>query len=270
MRPSTPGRMFSAGMRQSSKASCDVTEARSDILPLCSKVEKPLRALLDEEAAHHAVELGPDDGHVGDRAVGDPGLGAVQDVGVAVLPRRVVRMPPGFEPKSGSVRPKQPIASALASFGIQWSFCCLRAEGVDRVHDEARLHRDERAQAGVAALELLHDQAVGDVVEAGQAVFGDRRAEEAHLGHLRDELPREAAFPGGLLDDREDLVVDPGAHGVADHALVLGQESVEVEVVGVRSQDEPSRKGRNPIPAGPLPGSDVRFARPGRVTLLPA
>ena len=33
--------MFSAGMRQSSNASCDVTEARSDIFPLCSEVEKP-------------------------------------------------------------------------------------------------------------------------------------------------------------------------------------------------------------------------------------
>ena len=35
----------------------------------------------------------------------------------------VVRMPPGLEPKSGSVRPKQPIASPVASRGIQRSFC---------------------------------------------------------------------------------------------------------------------------------------------------
>ena len=34
-------------------------------------------------------------------------------------------MPPGLEPKSGSVRPKHPIASAFASFGIQRSFCSL-------------------------------------------------------------------------------------------------------------------------------------------------
>ena len=34
--------MLSAGIRQSSKASWEVTEARSDILPLCSEVEKPL------------------------------------------------------------------------------------------------------------------------------------------------------------------------------------------------------------------------------------
>ena len=34
-----------------------------------------------------------------------------------------VVMPPGFEPKSGSVRPKQPIASPEASLGSQWRFC---------------------------------------------------------------------------------------------------------------------------------------------------
>ena len=33
--------------------------------------------------------------------------------------RAFVRMPPGFDPKSGSVRPKQPIFSPAASFGIQ-------------------------------------------------------------------------------------------------------------------------------------------------------
>jgi len=37
--------------------------------------------------------------------------------------RAVVRMPPGLEPKSGSVRPKQPIASPLPSGGSQRAFC---------------------------------------------------------------------------------------------------------------------------------------------------
>ena len=33
------------------------------------------------------------------------------------------RMPPGLEPKSGSVRPKHPIASPVAIRGSHWSFC---------------------------------------------------------------------------------------------------------------------------------------------------
>ncbi len=41
------------------------------------------------------------------------------------LPSRTarVRMPDGLEPKSGSVRPKQPMASPVARRGSQWSFC---------------------------------------------------------------------------------------------------------------------------------------------------
>ncbi len=35
----------------------------------------------------------------------------------------VVIMPPGLEPKSGSVNPKQPIASPLASLGSHSFFC---------------------------------------------------------------------------------------------------------------------------------------------------
>ena len=34
-----------------------------------------------------------------------------------------VRMPAGFEPKSGSVRPKQPMFSPFARAGSQRSFC---------------------------------------------------------------------------------------------------------------------------------------------------
>ena len=37
--------------------------------------------------------------------------------------RAVARMPAGFEPKSGSVSPKQPIASPLCSRGSHCCFC---------------------------------------------------------------------------------------------------------------------------------------------------
>jgi hypothetical protein len=37
--------------------------------------------------------------------------------------RATVRMPPGLEPKSASVSPKQPRASPVAMRGSQWSFC---------------------------------------------------------------------------------------------------------------------------------------------------
>jgi hypothetical protein len=39
-------------------------------------------------------------------------------------------------------------------------FLLFRAEGMDGVHAQRGLHRDETAQAGIAALQLLADQAV--------------------------------------------------------------------------------------------------------------
>ena len=41
----------------------------------------------------------------------------------SLVSRAVVIMPPGFEPKSGSVRPKQPISWPEARSGSQRRFC---------------------------------------------------------------------------------------------------------------------------------------------------
>src|SRR2546430_14715517 len=68
----------------------------------------------------------------------------------------------------------------------------LGAVRVDGVHDEARLDRRHRAEARVAALELLHDQPVRDVVEPGAPVALERGAEDAEFAELRDQLNRES------------------------------------------------------------------------------
>ena len=46
----------------------------------------------------------------------------------------------------------------------------LAAVGMDGEHHQAALDRGEAADAGVAPLQLLADEAVGDVAEAGAAV----------------------------------------------------------------------------------------------------
>ncbi len=55
----------------------------------------------------------------------------------------------------------------------------LGAVGVDRVHAQAGLHRHETAQAGIAALQFLADQAVGNRVEPGAAVTLDAGTQQA-------------------------------------------------------------------------------------------
>src|SRR5262249_56158875 len=63
----------------------------------------------------------------------------------------------------------------------------VAAVGVNRVHDEAALHRRARPQPRVAALELLHDEAVRHVAEPGAAVAVERGTEDAELAELRDQ-----------------------------------------------------------------------------------
>ena len=114
------------------------------------------------------------------------------------LRARVV-MPPGLEPKPGSVRPKQPNFSSAGERGEPGVLLLVGAEGVDGVHDKRRLHADKAAQAGVAAFELLHDEAVLDVGHAGAAVALEGGAEEAQFAHEGDELARESGLRGSSL-----------------------------------------------------------------------
>ncbi len=145
--------------------------------------------------------------------------------------RARVRMPPGLEPKSGSVRPKQPSFLAALQGGEPGLLLLVAAEGVDGIHDQGGLHADERAHAGVAALHLLHDQAVFDVRHAGAAVAFEAGAEEAEVGHGLDQFAGEAAGAVALLDDGDEVVFDELAGGVADQEFVVGEESVKADEV---------------------------------------
>ena len=104
----------------------------------------------------------------------------------------------------------------------------VAAESVDGVHDQRRLHADEGAHAGVAALQFLRDQAVFDIRHAGAAIAMQRCAEEAEIGHGLDQFARKAAGAIALLDDGDEIVFDELAGGVADQALVVVQQGIEM------------------------------------------
>src|SRR5262249_57460469 len=107
----------------------------------------------------------------------------------------------------------------------------VRAVAVDRVHHEPALYRRRRAKPGVTPLELLHDESVGDVVEARAAVALERRAEHAELAELRDERDRKRARPVMLADDGQKLGFDPVTDRVADHPLLFGQQLLHAVLV---------------------------------------
>src|SRR2546426_925573 len=88
-----------------------------------------------------------------------------------------------------------PSISPVAQPGQPRPLLLRGAVGVDRIHDEARLHAREGAQPAVAALELLADQAVGDVVETCTAILlGEVRAEEAEFRQARYDAHGEGAL----------------------------------------------------------------------------
>ena len=145
--------------------------------------------------------------------------------------RAVVRMPAGFEPKSGSVRPKQPMAWPLCRRGSQWSLLFVRSIGVDGIHHQRALHRDEAAQAGIAAFDLLHDEAVFHVAHAGAAVAFEIGAEEAQFGHFGDQFRGKARVAEAIADDGRDALVGEAARGLPHQKFLLGEEGIDREVV---------------------------------------
>src|SRR6185503_2740023 len=135
-RPVAFGSRLSSGTKQSSSTTSPVTEVRSDSLPSTFGVEKPLprsttkpRILpssLAQTTARSAI--GAFEIHI---------LAPLSLKPFGTLTARVI-IEPGSEPKSGSVRPKQPISSALASLGRY--FLRFAAVGIDRVHHQRGLH----------------------------------------------------------------------------------------------------------------------------------
>ena len=185
----------SAGRRTSSSSSSEVTDARSDSFLWMSCVVKPLRA------------------RAGRGSRGRPRRSRAQTTATSAIepfvihifwPCRIqsspsrrarVRIEPGSEPASGSVRPKQPIASPAAMRGQPLLLLLLRAPAVDRVHRQRALHGDEAAHAAVAGLELQAGEAVGGRARAGAAVALEVHAEHAELAELASRARAGCAPP---------------------------------------------------------------------------
>ena len=119
----TSGKRFSSGTRTSRSTSSDVTDARSDIFLCISGASKPFmprstrKPLISPSSVRAQTTatsaIVPFVIHIFDplRIQSEP------------LRFAVVRIEPGSDPASGSVRPKQPIASPVCSGGSQRCFC---------------------------------------------------------------------------------------------------------------------------------------------------
>ena len=119
------------------------------------------------------------------------------------------------------VHPRQPALLLL-----------LGAPAPDREHRQRALHRDEAADARVAGLELEAGQAVGDRARARAAVALEVHAEAgpsvpSSCASSRGRIPCSNHSPtSGRNRSRTNC-----AHGVADRALLVGEQGVDAEEV---------------------------------------
>ena len=87
---------------------------------------------------------------------------------------------------------------------------------------------DERAERGLAALDLLAGEGLADEVETGAAVLlRDDDPEDAELGHSVDQLHVEPVRDVVLDRHGQDALVHEGADGVLDEALLVAELEVD-------------------------------------------
>ena len=177
----------------------------------------------DDEAADPVCGAGPDDGEVRNLRVGDPQLAAGQHPVVAVLVgARFHSCRIGAVSCLGEAEAAE--GAARRHFGQPLLLLLFGAEAVDGVHRKTGLHRDERAQSGIAGFELVAGKPVRERAHAGAAVALEIRAEKSQLRQLRHQLQREASSLVVGDDPRHELFADQAAHAGPHCRLVVAQE----------------------------------------------
>ena len=109
----------------------------------------------------------------------------------------------------------------------------------DRPHAEAGGDREKRPEAGVAAVELLMDQARGDRAHLGHAGRAHTVADEPERLHRLDQRERELRALPVAADHRQHRLVDEIAGATPVLALGVGEFVVEAEEVGLERAPDP-------------------------------
>src|SRR6266849_3795878 len=223
---------------------------------------EPRRLALDQEHRDAPVaagrltglDAGGDEVEVGQRAVRDEHLGAVQDVVGAVAggpgaDRGDVAAAPGLGDRDRA----ELLAPADRRQILLLQRLAARPVEVGRGH--VRVDADgHRERAGPRPRALLVQDRRGEQISAGAAVLlVVLDAQEAQLAHARPDRLRNATGRFPRLDVRHDLPLDEGAHRRAEHLMVLAEDLHAARIT--RCPSGPSRRHgpRRPPPseAGP-------------------
>ena len=123
--PPVPGNRLHSGTRTSCKDKPEVTEARNDHLPWMSSALKPRRSVSTRKPRMRLSSFSTLAQMMATSAMVPEVIHIFSPLRTYSLPTLVarVRIPPGLDPKSGSVKPKQPSFSPFCRAGSQVFFC---------------------------------------------------------------------------------------------------------------------------------------------------
>src|SRR6056300_2036048 len=122
-RPSRPGKMFDFGTRTLSKTNSPVAEARSDHLLCVSGVVKPSIPRSTMIPLIRPASFFAQTTATSQKGAFEIHILAPFSITSSPSSLKLVVIPPGFDPKLGSVNPKEPKNSPVASFGKNFRFC---------------------------------------------------------------------------------------------------------------------------------------------------
>ena len=198
------------GLGSPASTSCEVTEARSEYLPLCSTVVKPGVPRSTRKPRTPSSVCAQTTATSAMRAVGDPRLLAVEHPAVAVAHgagAHAARV--GAEVGLGEAEAADRLAArrGAGSSGPSGPRCPSCRIGY---MTRRRLHRHEGPQARVAPLELLVDEPVGDGVEARAGRTREYGAPSRSSSAISGTSSRgKTHVPGPLLDVGQHPVARP-------------------------------------------------------------
>ena len=206
------------------------------LLDLLAGAEAGRPALDDEGGQPLGLLLragrGEDDEDLADRALGDEGLGAVDDPARSPLRTRARARRAGVRAEPGSVRPQAPSTLPLASRGRYFCFCASLRGQVDVPGAERVVRRHRQPDGGVGARHLLQrDDVVVELHPRAAVRLRDLHPQQAHLAQRRDDLVREALLlvPAARVGD--DQALAHLAHGGLQDPLLLGQLEIDHRLV---------------------------------------
>src|SRR5580704_1299074 len=99
------------------------------------------------------------------------------------------------------------------------------------IHHQRALHRDEAAQSGISAFQLLRHKSVSDVGHSRAAVALQIRAKKSQLPELRNKVLWKRTLAAVFFDDGNDFVVDESPSGLPDELFFVVQLRIKIDEI---------------------------------------